>query len=197
MKYFSFGLILGFAAFLFAHAAIAEDWSLDPERSTISYVSIKNGAVAEHNQFTQLSGHVSEAGQARIDISLASVETQIPIRNERVRKFLFDVANFPLATLSADLTALDGFDDSEIGNSMAVSASITLAANGREIPYDAQFMVTVLSDGTVSVVTTRPVLVHAADLGYGPGLDKLREIAGLDSILPIVPVTAELVFTHD
>jgi hypothetical protein len=39
-----------------------------------------------------------------------------------------------------------------------------------------------------------PLLLDAEDFGYGAGLAKLQELAGLDSISPVVSITMSLTF---
>ena len=39
--------------------------------------------------------------------------------------------------------------------------------------------------------------IDVADFGYAPGIEKLREIAGLKSISTEVPVDVKLVFVHE
>ena len=51
------------------------DWVLDGERSQLNFVSIKAGDVGEVHRFAELSGTVTEAGEANVVIELASVDT--------------------------------------------------------------------------------------------------------------------------
>ena len=79
------------------------DWNLQPERSQLNLVSVKNAAIAEVHHFTQLGGHIDVKGQVSVAIDLASIETQIPIRNERMKTMLFDTANFAASNISAQV----------------------------------------------------------------------------------------------
>ena len=82
------------------HADSAK-WQLDTDGSQISFVTVKAGDIAEVHSLSKLSGNVSfgegHSGEVNLDIHLESVETSIPIRNERILEFLFEVAQFPLA----------------------------------------------------------------------------------------------------
>ncbi|MCR9267734.1 MAG: YceI family protein, partial [Alphaproteobacteria bacterium] len=84
------------------------DWTLDAEASQLNFVSIKSGDIAEVHHFSGLSGSVSEDGTAELVIDLATVETGIVIRNERMREHLFQTDTYPQARLTAeiDLAAL-------------------------------------------------------------------------------------------
>jgi hypothetical protein len=121
------------------------------------------------------------------------VETFIDIRNERMRDILF--AALPEATVSAtiDLAALDGMRP---GERRVQELDVTVAANGEEADYLTDVAITRLSNDAVTVSTARPLIADVRDLGYDGGIEQLREIAGLDSISPAVPVSFDLMFTR-
>ena len=75
-----FGLML-----LINNPIAISDWKLDPHGSHIGFASIKNDLIAENHTFTQLAGTVSTEGIAQIEVTLGSVETLIPLRNERAQ----------------------------------------------------------------------------------------------------------------
>lgn len=168
-------------------------WTLDGDKSAISYVTIKNAATAEPNLLTGLSGSVDDDGAARIDIALASVETYVDIRNERMREFLFRVSEHPVASLTArlDLDKLSMLDE---GATTDTEFDVTIAANGTETDYPVIAAVTRVGANRVLVSARQPVIVYADDLGYDEGVAKLQEIAGLESIQLTVPVSFNLVF---
>ncbi len=186
---------LAAALALVALPATAAEWQVAAEASTLGFASIKNGEIAETHEFGALSGKIAEGGKAEIAVSLASVETRIDIRNERMREILFDVATHPFARITAEIE-LGGFAELEIGERTGARLPITVAANGQTVDYEAQVNVTRIGEDRVSVSAAEPVVVHAADLGYGAGVEKLREIAGLESISPVVPVTFDIVLTR-
>ena len=86
---------------LLAAGPAAADWTLDNSGSTLSFVTIKATNVAEVHTFGQLTGSVGTDGHARVVIQLASVDTLIPIRDERMREILFKTDLFPTATADA------------------------------------------------------------------------------------------------
>jgi hypothetical protein len=51
-----------------------------------------------------------------------------------------------------------------------------------------------LDNATVMVASTQPLVIDAAKFGLSDGVEKLREIAGLDSISNAVPVTFVMTF---
>ncbi len=68
------------------------DWVVDPVGSYVSFASVKNDLIAENHSFTAITGTVEDSGDVNIAIAFTSVETLIPIRNERIRSMLFVVA---------------------------------------------------------------------------------------------------------
>ncbi|CTQ48891.1 YceI family protein [Jannaschia donghaensis] len=171
------------------------DWTLDGDRSTLGFVTTKNGDASEAHMFSGLSGTVTDDGGADVTIPLASVETFIDIRNERMRDILFRVADFPAATISAQID-MQLFGAMAAGDRMTQEIEITVAANGTEAEYFGDVSVTRISDTLVAVSTARPFIVNARDLGYEDGLAQLQEIASLDAISPAVPVTFDLIFAR-
>ena len=76
------------------------DWKLVSGESDIAFATIKNSAVVESHTFERFSGEVTLSGAANIRVDLASVETRIPIRNERMGTLLFNIDQFPSLDIS-------------------------------------------------------------------------------------------------
>lgn len=188
-------IILAAGGIALSATGSAADWTLENESSAVSYVSIKNAATAEANLLPDLAGGIDGNGAATVEITLDAVETYVDIRNERMREILFNVAEFPLARVTADLD-LATLEDLDVGATTDHEFDLTVAANGAEASYPATAWVTRVGEDRVQVASKEPVIVYADDLGYLNGLDSLREIAGLDSIQSTVPVTFNLVFTR-
>lgn len=183
------------AALAAAAPAHAAGWVVASDASSIGFVSIKNGDTAEVHEFGALTGEVMDDGAAVVAISLASVDTRVDIRNERMREVLFKVGEFPLATVRAEVD-LAAFEALSVGDRAATEAELTVSANGAEAGYDAVLNVTRIGEDRVAVSAAEPIVIEAADFGYEVGLEMLREIAGLDSIAPVVPVTFDIVLTR-
>jgi len=182
------------AGVLSAPAAVA-GWSLDPERSQVSFVSIKAGDIGEAHQFQEVSGQIDDAGQAEVDVMLDSVETLIPIRNERMREMLFKTSQYQKATLTAkvDPAQIDAMQPGELATVVAESA---LTLHGESQPLTLEMQVAKLDVDTLMAASTKPVILDANNFGLGDGVDKLREIAGLESISDAVPVTFVMTFKN-
>lgn len=170
-------------------------WDLDPDRSTVAVVSIKNGDIAEVHRFTDLTGAVAEDGRFLLAVRLGSIETGIDIRDERMRSMLFDSAAQPFATVTGRI-ALEPFQAMPVGSVQEIGAPLVLEANGHRVETIAALRITRLADRTVAVRTAEPLLLDAAAFGYTEGVDALRRIAGLDAISLAVPATVDLVFVE-
>ncbi len=176
-------------------ATLSAAWQLDNERSTLSFVTIKKTHIAEVNTFTSLSGLVSEAGEFAINIDLASVVTNIPIRDERMREYLFETDRFGQATLSGriDMDVLAELDET---NPLPTAVEAELSLHGEGVPLTLRVSVVEIDENTLVVNSRLPVVVHADDFRLHSGVEKLRELAGLPSISHAVPVTFSLTFTR-
>jgi polyisoprenoid-binding protein YceI len=190
----SFVLPVALGASLFAGSALA-GWSMDPERSHLAFMSIKAKDVAEVHSFTEMAGTIADDGQVSVSMMLDSVETLIPIRNERMREFLFDTTDYKDATLTAKVDpAL--IADMKPGDIAQITAEGTLSMHGATQPMVLNMQAAKVADGTVMVASTKPLVIDAAKFGMSDGVEKLREIAGLDSISNAVPVTFVMTFVQ-
>lgn len=173
----------------------AADWRLDSGASTLGFSSVKNGSIVEPHLFGSLSGGVDAGGDAHVDIDLASVDTMIPIRDQRMRDILFKVAEFPIARFETTVPVAD-IESMGRGESREMSLKGTLSLHGKEVDTTVGVRVSKVGAGDVIVTTSRPVIVSAASFGLVSGLSQLQEIAGLESIAPMVPVSFTLVFKN-
>lgn len=169
------------------------NWSLVPDESGMTYVTIKNGNLGEINTFREISGSVSEAGKAEFIINLESVDTNNEIRDPRLKEFLFETVKYPTAKITANLD-MTQFDDLPIGGTKTVLLDMTLNLHGVSENLDFYVLVTRLGANKVKVDNKAPLLLDAEDFGFGEGLAKLQELAGLDSISPVASATIALTF---
>jgi polyisoprenoid-binding protein YceI len=180
---------------LFVTSNAFAQWALINEESTVNYVSIKKSQVAEVNSFKTLNGSIENNGNISVDIDLASVETNVPIRDERMKALFFEVATFPKATIS---TALDhrAITGMNIGDTYKASMKISLSLHGVSKEMVTDVRVVRLTKNRILAVSLKPVIVNADDFKLSEGVEKLREIAKLPSISSATPVTFSLVFSQ-
>ncbi|XOV83227.1 MAG: YceI family protein [bacterium] len=173
-------------------AALAQ-WTINSDLSRLSFVSMKATHIAEVHKFSRFSGGLDENGNIDIEVNLASLETLIPIRNERMLEFLFETASFPTATITGriDPNAINALKPGEVAI-LAVETMVTLKQ--RNTPITTEVLVSKHSDRVV-VTSLQPIVLNTSALGLDDGVEKLRELAGLPSISQSVPVS--LVMTFD
>ena len=171
-------------------------WTLDNDASQVSFVSVKAGDAGEVHRFTEISGGLSANGDASVTIQLASVDTLIPIRDERMREMLFQTEIFPIATLNAnvDMDTLNAIDP---GDSVDMTANLHLVLRDKQVQLPAEMIVARLGDHRLMVSSRKPVIVNAASVDLVAGIEALREIANLPSISKAVPVSFVLTFEED
>lgn len=177
---------------LFAAPAWA-DWALNNDQSQLSFISIKKGDIAEVHRFDQLEGSVDNKGNVKLVIELASVDTAIPIRDQRMREMLFDTKVFPRATLTAKVDA-NKVSKLAVGDMMVNTMEGQLSMHGQSSPVTAELVVARLGSDTLLISSRKPVVLQAGDFDLLEGVEKLREVAGLDSISKAVPVNFVLTF---
>ena len=168
-------------------------WKIEPENSSIAFASIKNDAIGESHHFSGVSGTVDADGQVAVDIDLTGVETNIDIRNERMREFVFN--NMPSATLTAEVEMAD-LSSLDVGASTTTDAFGTLSLLGTEVDVDAVLFVMRVAEDKVMVTTDGMAMLNVEDAGLSVGVEKVRDIAGLDSITGVSPVTMRLFLTN-
>ena len=185
-------LLIATTAFMTTALAVIPaqaDWSVN-DTSRVGFVSIKNNVIGENNAFERVSGGISETGAVTVNIDLASVETGVGIRNERLQKMLFNVVNFPQATVSAQLSEQQ-LMALKSGGSVAESVSVSVALHGNTVSKQVE-LAAAKAGNTVRVTTTQPIVITAAEFGLEEGVAALQQIAGLKAISRSIPVTVDL-----
>jgi polyisoprenoid-binding protein YceI len=178
---------------LFLSTNALAEWELVNDDSTVNYVSIKKSAVGEVNGFGRLSGAIESDGSMSVDIDLGSVETNIPIRDDRTKTMLFEVASYSKAAITAALD-LKTFNEMKVGDTYRESVSFKLSLHGVAKELVTNVRVVKLSQNGIMAVSETPIIISADDYNLAEGIEKLREVASLPSISTAVPVTFSLVF---
>ncbi len=170
---------------------VLSGWVVDPKGSYVGFASVKNDLIAENHSFTQITGTIEDSGDANIVIALASVETWIPIRNERMQAILFEVEQYPNVTVTANLD-LGEFTSLELGSSKTDTILLGVNLHGTNLSKKVLVKVTRSSVNSYEVTSLGPMVIHASQFALSDGLESLRKIAGLQSIDLMVPVTFDL-----
>jgi polyisoprenoid-binding protein YceI len=186
--------ILSLSLLLLAAPAYSA-WQLDSKNSSLTFVSIKKGTVAESHSFKEFTGIINNSGLVNVTIDLSSVDTNIAIRDQRMAEFLFETATFAQASFSAQLNRVD-IDAITIGSSQKMSLTGSLNLHGQQQELTLNVMVAKLSGNHMLVSTLKPAIIKAEDFALVAGINKLKSLANLPSIAYAVPVSFVLTFTQ-
>lgn len=169
-------------------------WQLIPERSHLNFVTTKKIHAVESHRFGELDGIIDEAGLALFQIDLASVDTGVELRDQRMRDLFFDVANYPLAEVSAEVD-LEALEQLAIGQRDVSEYAVNLSLHGLTQTLNVELITQRLDQKNMLVQSQQPILIDALDFSFAEGLAELKQLAKLDSISTAVPVDLFLVFT--
>lgn len=172
----------------------AQNWLMDADHSRINFVTIKKGNIAETHRFGTIRGSIVD-GKANIIIDAVSVDTRVPIRNDRMAEFLFETQLYPKITVSADVNAL--LQEHTEGNSHLVSLPVIVSMHGTSKEHEISVRLSQVGKNTLIVSSTEPVLVRAADYGMVAGIRKLSSLVNNLPIAESVPVNFSLQFAKE
>jgi len=165
-------------------------WRVDSTQSTFSFVTAKAGApgtggIEEVQAFKQIGGTLGDDGKLQFAVDLASVETHIPLRNDRLKNLLFRVADYPQAVFTGSVDT-HRFDALPVGASADVElgGQLTLTANLRVVKLEADSLL---------VGTRMPIVVNLKDYGLQDGVEALRNVMNLDVLASSAPVSFSVV----
>ncbi|XQW85113.1 YceI family protein [Thalassotalea piscium] len=188
--YYKLGVIV--VACLFSTVANAQ-WTLDSDKSSLHFISIKKDTIGEVHHFKKLTGTINKNNSATVIVALNSVETLIPIRNERMQSMLFHTDKFPSATISTTINSAE-IEALPVGSVTYKKVDLAVALHGETHTYTSNIQITKSDSETIIATTEAPIIVNAVDFKLLEGIEALRKIAGLPSIASAVPVTATLIF---
>lgn len=169
-------------------------WNLNNSQSSVNFISVKKSSVGEVHAFRNISGSIKN-GTATVDIDLSSVDTNIAIRNERMKTMLFDVANFSTASISSKVN-IDQLTSMKSGDIRRSKIDLNVQLHGVTQQLQIEVQIIKLSDHSILVASTSPFIIKAKDFNLAEGIEALRNIAKLPSISTAVPVSISLVFTQ-
>ena len=179
--------------FLLATAAAQADWQLE-QPSELTFMSFKNTHLAEVHRFNRMQGNIAEDGEATLSIDLTSVDTAIPIRDTRMQEMLFETSRFASATLTAKVNT-KVLQQAAAGAIQTYDLTGKLNLHGLEADVSVPVLIVPAADGRLVVSSLKPVLVQADQFELTAGIQKLRDIAKLERISEVVPVSFTLIFS--
>lgn len=176
------------------------DWTVDNEASDFHFVTTKAGApgtttITEVQRFKDIAGSVTDDGGITFSVQTDSVETSVPLRNNRLRDILFQSAHFPVATFSGQITPAN-IKKLKTGDMTDIDVPGTLALVGISKPVTAKLRVVRMTGNRLLASTREPLVVNANDYGLQAGVDALRSVMGLNVLSPSAPVDFSVVLTQ-
>ncbi len=168
-------------------------WQLDDQQSRISFISIKKTDIAEVHRFAQIKGSLDKQAKVRVTIDLASVMTQIAIRDQRMKTFLFETNLFPQADFSAQLDQ-QKLQQIKAGESMIMTVNGLISLHGQQQQVNVEVLVARLNANKLIVSSFQPLIINASTFGLVKGIKKLQALAKLPSISKAVPLSFVLTF---
>lgn len=177
---------------VFAADPFEHGWQLDPEISTITFLSVKKGTIAETSEFAAFSGQITEKGIAQIKIALDSVDTKIDLRNVRMRFLFFETFAHPEATVTAVLDPTQLADLPTVRRKL-MQVPVTLSLHGADVDLSPRVAVTLLDNDRVNISSVDPVILQLKDFNLMAGREKLEEAANV-TITPLGIVNLNLTF---
>jgi len=170
------------------------DWKMSSDDSVLHFLSTKNAQITEVHKFENFSGALSDSGKLNVSVDLTSVNTNIDIRNERMRSMLFLVEKYATAQFEAMLP--ESMLALNVGDVKYAKVDGVLSLHSKAVPTAFSVQVSKVSENTLSVSTTAPTLIKADAFGLAEGVAALQNIAGLKSITTTVPVTFSVTFKN-
>jgi polyisoprenoid-binding protein YceI len=162
-------------------------WVLNKESSSISITSTKNNSISEVFDFNEFAGKISSTGYLEISITLNSLETNIPIRNERIQEHLFETSLYPTADIHTQLKPSDLKDGVH-------TISFDVDLHGVSSIVTADFLVVNQNENKI-ISLHKPLIIQANMFNLESGITALKNIASLQSIATTVPMNIVLTFS--
>lgn len=161
-------------------------WQLQLGLSELSFVSTKNKSISETHTVTFKAGRIEPNGLVELILDLDKIESQIPIRNQRMKDLLFETNQFPEAIITSTL-------DKNLSHGSPTDVKFQLNLHGVTRSLTANVLIQ--NQGEAMVVTSyMPIQVHAKDFNLDAGINQLTQVAKLKAISYEVPVDFKLVF---
>lgn len=161
------------------------------EEADIRFYSTKtdknDNDIVEEGVFNTYSGYLDKQGNLKMEIELDSVDTDISIRDQRIKEWLFETARFPKVEIQSQMDH-DWMNALGVHKEASKVQPLTISFHGKTIQTEASLKIIKLDDNTINVMTQEPVHINLLELEMMQGLNSLTEVMDLKSISYLVPV---------
>ncbi len=160
MKKIALVLLLFFAVSTYTLAV--NKYIVDSNNSFVNFATIKKQFVVEPALISNISGNISKLGEIKIVVDLNSVDTNIGIRNTRLKNIFFNIAKFPKAIISAKI-------DPKVIKKIAYYKKMTIPASlefyGAKKDIKLDILVAKVYRSHLLVSSIKPIVINANDYG--------------------------------
>lgn len=175
--------------------------SLQVTEGTISVTTVKDGTTEVPATFSGVTGKLAfgdrgaeQAGIGALTLDLASWDSGLALRDERVRTLFLGVAQHPTATFSVDALEGVGAAMDAVGGEASVTATGTLYLAGGSTALSAPMTLTRTAETRYLLSSTEPLAVSIKELGLAEPLQRLMDACQHESIADSVAVSVSIQF---
>ena len=173
----------------------APKYIVDSDNSVVNFSTIKKQYVVEPAVFEGITGSISESGKVEININLSTVNTNISIRDQRLKALFFKVVKFPQATIKATID-MKKFKSIRDYKRMEIPATLKFYDVSKKIKL--KVLVAKVYKKKLLVTSMKPIIINANDYGIpAKNLMVLSKTVGGLSLSNKVAVNFVLSFAHN
>lgn len=143
-------------------AFAAPKYIVDSNNSVVNFSTIKKQYVVDPAVFEGITGSISNSGQAEININLSSIDTNIPIRDQRLKALFFKVAKFPQATIKATID-MKKIKSIRYYKRMEIPAILEFYGVSKEIKLEV--LIAKVYKKKLLITSMKPIIINAKDYG--------------------------------
>jgi polyisoprenoid-binding protein YceI len=150
--------------------------------------------VVEPAVFEGVTGSISNSGKVEINIDLSSVNTNISIRDQRLKALFFKVVKFPQASVKATID-MKKIKSIRHYKRMEIPAILEFYGISKEIKLEV--LIAKVYKNKLLITSMKPIIINAKDYGIpAKNLMVLSKTVGGLSLSDKVAVNFVLSFAH-
>lgn len=158
-------------------------------------VNQENASITEQSSFQNSQARLDESGNFILEIDLNSVQTNVEIRDERLRDWVFQTDKFAQAKVSATLD-VKALEQLAVGEVLKLQQPLVLDVHGEQVDLQADLAIQKVAEDKLMVSTLSPVIVDTSALDMKDGVAELVKVMALSSIVQQVPVSFNAQFVR-
>jgi polyisoprenoid-binding protein YceI len=175
-------------------AFAASKYMVDSNNSVVNFSTIKKQYVVEPAVFEGVTGSISNSGKVEINIDLSSVNTNISIRDQRLKALFFKVVKFPQASVKATID-MKKIKSIRHYKRMEIPAILEFYGISKEIKLEV--LIAKVYKNKLLITSMKPIIINAKDYGIpAKNLMALSKTVGGLSLSDKVAVNFVLSFAH-